>query len=113
MDFTAFFSEYISPLTLLICLVVGYIIKSCIKNDTVHNFIPLIVAILGVVICAWDAMALTPDVIAVGLVSGLASTGLYELVKQIVQYGNFAGIPVLNNEEDKKGLHSKEDEANG
>lgn len=83
MDLT-FITEYISPLTLVICLVIGFIIKSCFKSETLNHFIPIIVAICGVIICTWDAMAFTPGVLAMGLVSGLASTGLYEAVKQIL-----------------------------
>ena len=80
----SFITEYISPISLVICLVVGFIIKTCIHNTTVHQFIPCIVAILGVVICCWDALAFTPAVIAAGLISGLASTGLYEALNNIL-----------------------------
>ena len=83
MDLT-FISEYISPIILVICLVIGFIIKNVTANETVHRFIPLVVAIVGVLICAWEAMEFTPQTIAVGLVSGLSSTGLYELFKQFV-----------------------------
>lgn len=83
MDLT-FITEHISPITLVICLVIGFVIKNCFKSTTIDNFIPLIVAIVGVIICAWDAMAFTPAVIAAGLISGLASTGLYEACKQLL-----------------------------
>lgn len=80
----SFITEYISPITLVICLVVGFVIKTCTYNRTLHKFIPCIVAILGVVICCWDALAFTPAVIAAGLISGLASTGLYEALSNIL-----------------------------
>lgn len=83
MDLT-FITEYISPIALVICLAVGYVIKYCIKSNNVNRFIPLIVAIIGVVICAWGDMAITPQIVAAGLISGLASTGLYEAFRQIV-----------------------------
>lgn len=82
-----FITEYISPIALMVCLVIGYIIKSATANKNVHRFIPVIVALLGVVICCWDAMAFTPAVLAAGLISGLASTGLYEACKQILNLG--------------------------
>lgn len=87
MDLT-FITEYISPISLIICLVVGFIINTCTTNDTLHKFIPCIVAILGVVICCWDALAFTPTIVAGGLISGLASTGLYEALKNILKIGS-------------------------
>lgn len=82
----SFITEFISPIALLVCLVVGFVIKA-FGNDKLNRFIPLIVAVLGVLICAWDAMALTPAIVAAGLISGLASTGLYEAFKQLIGFG--------------------------
>ena len=82
----SFITEFISPIALVVCLVVGFVIK-VFGNDKANRFIPLIVAILGVLICAWDAMALTPAIVAAGLISGLASTGLYEAFKQLLNIG--------------------------
>lgn len=81
----SFITEYISPISLVICLVVGFIIKTCTYNVTLHRFIPCIVAVLGVIICCWDVMAFTPAVIAAGLISGLASTGLYEALNNLLK----------------------------
>lgn len=81
----SFITEYISPISLVICLVVGFVIKTCTYNTTLHRFIPCIVAILGVIICCWDLMAFTPAVIAAGLISGLASTGLYEALNNLLK----------------------------
>lgn len=91
MDVSSIFTEYISVLTLVICMCVGYIVKNVIPNETVNRFIPLIAAILGVVINVWVAMDFTPQVIAAGLVSGLASTGTYELVDQIIKLVDMTG----------------------
>lgn len=82
----SFITEFISPIALVVCLVVGFVIKA-FGNDKVNRFIPLIVAVLGMLICAWDAMALTPAIVAAGLISGLASTGLYEAFKQLLNIG--------------------------
>lgn len=82
----SFIREFISPIALLVCLVVGFIIKS-FGNEKINRFIPLIVAALGLLICAWDAMAFTPSICAAGLISGLASTGLYEAFKQLIGFG--------------------------
>ena len=85
--------EYISPIALIICLGVGYIIKNCVPSDAVNRFIPLIVAVLGLLICAWSAWAITPEVICQGLVSGLASTGMYEAFKNLLNMGAVAQEP--------------------
>lgn len=82
----SFITEFVSPIALLVCLVVGFIIKS-FGNEKINRFIPLIVAVLGLLICAWDAMAFTPSICAAGLISGLASTGLYEAFKQLIGFG--------------------------
>ena len=83
MDIAAIFQEYISVVALVVCACVGYIVKHVVPSDTVDRFIPLIVGVLGVAIVAWTKMAVTPDVLALGLVSGLASTGAYEAIDQM------------------------------
>lgn len=88
----SFITEYISPISLIICLVVGFIIKTCTSNKKLHKLIPCIVAIIGVLICSWDAMAFTPSIIAAGLISGLASTGLYEALDNILNLGETSEV---------------------
>lgn len=83
-----FIQEFISPIALVICLAIGYVIKNVIPNEKVNRFIPLIVAALGVGICTWSAWAITPEVICQGLVSGLASTGMYEAFKNLLNMGS-------------------------
>lgn len=71
----------------IICAAVGYIIKNFLP-DSLNNFIPLFSGVLGVFIACWAVSAFTPEVLATGLVSGLAATGCYELVKKLIeQYG--------------------------
>ena len=41
-------------------------------------------AALGVAVTAWAQGCFTPDVLATGLVSGLASTGLYEAFRNLL-----------------------------
>ena len=78
-----FLNDFIVPATLGICLIVGYIVKKWI-HDVDNKFIPTIVAVLGVAISVWaNSFAFTPEIVLQGLASGLASTGLYELVNQL------------------------------
>lgn len=79
----SFLNDFIVPVTLGICLIVGYIVKKWIP-DVDNKFIPTIVAVLGVAISVWvNNFAFTPEIVLQGLASGLASTGLYELVNQL------------------------------
>ena len=78
-----FLNEYISVVTLIACLCIGYVIKHATASDKVNKFIPMIVAVLGVVVNVWaNGFSFTPQVVAVGMVSGLASTGMHQLIKQ-------------------------------
>ena len=80
-------STYINPVTLGLCLVVGYILKHWIK-DVDNKIIPTVVAVLGVVVSvAASSWAVTPENILNGAISGLASTGLHQLFKQWIDSG--------------------------
>ena len=80
----SFIADYVSPIALVICLAIGYIIKNAIPNDGINRFIPLIVAVIGVIVCAFAEGTFTVQILAMGLISGLASTGLYEAFKNII-----------------------------
>ena len=80
----SFVSEYISPIALVVCLVIGYVLKHAVPGDFINQFIPILSALVGMIICAWEAMDITPAIVATGLVSGLAATGLYEAVKNLL-----------------------------
>lgn len=82
-NLTDIFNDYFSILIVVICLIVGFILKKWIK-DVNNKWIPTICALIGVVISVWIGGNLTPEIIAIGLVSGLASTGLHQLVSQIL-----------------------------
>ena len=80
-------NTYINPVTLGLCLVVGYILKHWIK-DVDNKIIPTVVAVLGVVVSvAASSWAITPENILNGAISGLASTGLHQLFKQWIDSG--------------------------
>lgn len=80
-----FITEYISLIGLVGALAVGFIVKNLIPNEGINRFIPLIAAVVGLVICLWDAgWVATPQVIVSGMISGLASTGLYEAFKNLI-----------------------------
>lgn len=86
-----FITEYISLIGLVGALAVGFIVKNLIPNESINRFIPLIAAVVGLVICLWDAgWVATPQVIVSGMISGLASTGLYEAFKNLIDGAGLA-----------------------
>lgn len=86
-----FITEYISLIGLVGALAVGFIVKNLIPNEGINRFIPLIAAVVGLVICLWDAgWVATPQVIVSGMISGLASTGLYEAFKNLIDGAGLA-----------------------
>lgn len=80
-----FLTEYAIPLIVGICLCVGYIIKNLIPSDGINRFIPLIMGVLGVLLNYWVNQQFTAEVLLGGLFSGLASTGLYELFRNLIR----------------------------
>lgn len=78
-----FLNDYVILLILGICLYVGYVIKTSIpKLD--NKYIPLIMAILGVILNIWINMSFSPEILLGGLFSGLSSTGLHQAFKQLI-----------------------------
>lgn len=82
--------EYVVVIVLGICLCVGYILKNLIPTDKINRFIPLIMGVLGVLLNMWISWGVTPEIILGGLISGLASTGLYEAFRNMIS-GNSKG----------------------
>lgn len=79
-----FFNEYLVLVILGICVCVGYVIKTSIPQIN-NKYIPLIMAVLGVVLNVWmNSFAFTPEILLGGLFSGLASTGLHQAFTQLV-----------------------------
>ena len=80
-----FLNEFSIPVIVGICLCIGFVLKNLVTTEKVNKFIPLIVAVLGVVINIWlNAWAITPDILLAGMFSGLASTGMHQMFKQFI-----------------------------
>ena len=77
-------SQYLSVAVVGICLCVGYVIKNSL--DFIPNkYIPAIMLVLGTTInILMNLNGINAEVILVGMLSGLASTGLYELFKNFI-----------------------------
>ena len=80
-----FLNEYMIPVVLGICLVVGYIVKKWV-HDVDNKYIPTIVTVLGAFLAVWfNGWVITPEIILGGLVTGSASTGMHQLFTQFVE----------------------------
>ena len=80
-----FLQDYIVLIVVGICLCIGYILKNVVTTEKVNRFIPLEMGLLGIALNVWvNAFTFTPEVLLGGLFSGLASTGLYELFKNLI-----------------------------
>lgn len=80
-----FLNKFMVLIVIGICLCVGYILKHLITTKKINKFIPLIMAVLGVVLNMWlNGFAFTPEILLGGLASGLASTGLHQAFKQFI-----------------------------
>ena len=82
----SFLTEHINPIVLGICLCVGFALKYAKIFDRFGNqYIPLSMLVLGTVISlSINIGKISADVVLGGMISGLASTGLYEMVRNLL-----------------------------
>ena len=84
-----YLNDYVVLIVVGICLCIGYVLKHIIPSDKINKFIPLIMAVLGVVLNVWyNGFSFSPDILLGGLVSGLASTGMHQAFKQFIAKEN-------------------------
>jgi hypothetical protein len=77
-------TRYVVIIVLAICLCLGYVIKHSISFIP-NKYIPLIMAVVGTILNVWiSGWHFTPEILLGGLASGLASTGTYEMITNIV-----------------------------
>lgn len=80
-----FLAEYIIPVIMGICLLFGYIVKKWVK-DVDNKWIPTLCCILGIILAVIsDGKATNLTTILAGGMSGLASTGLHQAIKQFIK----------------------------
>ncbi|MEG0962273.1 MAG: phage holin family protein [Lachnospiraceae bacterium] len=79
-----FLIDYFIPIVVVACLIAGYVIKKSL--DFIPNkYIPLILTVLGGVLGCVTANTITLKAIVYGAFSGLASTGLHQVFKKIIE----------------------------
>ena len=79
-----FLTEFAVPIIVGICLCVGYIVKNMIPSNGINKYIPLIMGALGVALNVWINLGITPQILLGGLFSGLASTGMHQVFKNLI-----------------------------
>lgn len=87
MNDLSFLIEYAVPVIVGICLCVGYVIKTSIPKID-NKYIPLIMTILGLILNVWINLNITPEIMLGGMFSGLVSTGLHQVYKNLIDGGN-------------------------
>lgn len=81
MDLHFILDLYI-PIVMVFCLCVGYVVKNFMPTD--NKWIPLVMLILGGVLgCVFNG-SVTLEHLTAGMVTGLASTGLHQVFKQLI-----------------------------
>ena len=80
----AFLQNLYIPIIVGICLSVGYIIKTSL-NFIPNKYIPLILAIIGIISNIWVNYEISAEIILGGMISGLGSTGLYEMFRNFIE----------------------------
>ena len=76
-------TSYLSPIILIACLGVGYTLHT-LNNKLLNSFIPIISASLGIAAAIWSFGTVDLTTVVTGMISGLASTGLYEAFKNML-----------------------------
>lgn len=82
----SFLAEYQVPMIVGICLCAGFVIKQSLSFIP-NNYIPLLMAILGLIVNIGVNKNITGEIVLQGLFSGLISTGLYEMFRNIINNG--------------------------
>lgn len=84
MDIITMIQEMYIPVVLIACLLVGYVFKKWI-SDVDNKWIPTIVFVLGGILACVATQSVTLDTVVAGCASGLASTGMHQLFKQLIE----------------------------
>ena len=77
--------EFIDPIILGICLALGYALKNAFEKFP-NKFIPLTAMVVGLILAVVlnFQSGIDAEIVLGGMISGLASTGLYELLRNLI-----------------------------
>ncbi len=77
-------TEMYLPVVMVLCLSIGYILKHWVK-DVDNKIIPTVLALFGAVCACIAERNISLDILASGVITGLASTGLHQAFKQFIE----------------------------
>lgn len=82
----------INPVILGICLLVGYALKTAFDRFP-NRYIPLAALSCGTLLAVLMHMqsGIDAEVVLGGMISGLASTGLYEMLRNLLKFDGKSG----------------------
>lgn len=80
----SFITSYFVPVVMAGCLATGYVVKKWIK-DVGNKYIPTIVFIEGAILNCIVMNNVTVESIVGGAICGLASTGLHQAFKRLIE----------------------------
>ena len=78
------YMSFINGGVMLFCLAIGYIIKTSVPKID-NKYIPLIMALVGIIVAVFNSQNIDFNIVLGGLITGLASTGLYEAFRNLIQ----------------------------
>lgn len=77
--------EFYMPIVVLACLCVGFVLKKWLPTD--DKWIPTIMLVLGAALGCVATGGVSLESLVCGGVSGLASTGMHQVFKQLIEDG--------------------------
>lgn len=82
-----FLMEFINPMILGICLLTGYTLKHAFDKFP-NKYIPLIALCMGafIAVVVNRNNGINLEILLTGMMSGLASTGLHELLRNLLTF---------------------------
>ncbi len=93
----SFIKDLYIPIVLVICLCVGFVFKKWVPAD--DKWIPTIMLVLGAILGCVAKQEITLMSVGAGAVTGLASTGLHQVFKQLIEGGDTVYIDDLDDVE--------------
>lgn len=81
-----FIIELYIPIVLAACLVAGFVLKKWCPTD--NKWIPTVLVLLGAILGCVASGSISLESIVAGSVTGLASTGLHQVFKQLLNLGS-------------------------
>lgn len=76
-------NDFIVVLPCAAALLIGFLIKNAIPVIP-NRFIPVFCATIGLAVNIWINMSFSPEILVTGLVSGVAATGMFEMVRNLI-----------------------------